>query len=69
MLINSITEEIREIRHELAAQCGNDVFRIGAELRRHEKESGRQIVRLPKRTPTECTTNKPLVRSDSSATS
>ncbi len=48
---NSITEEIREIRRRLADECGNDVFRIGEELRRREKESGRNIVRLPKRTP------------------
>jgi len=51
MVVNSITEEIRQIRHQLAAGCGNDVFRIGAELRRHESESGRTIVRLPKRAP------------------
>lgn len=54
---NAITEEIRETRHRLAAECGNDVFRIGAELRRREKESGRNVVRLPKRTPTQNTTN------------
>jgi hypothetical protein len=44
----------------LAAECGNDVFRIGAELRRREKESGRNIVRLPKRTPTQNTMNQVL---------
>jgi len=57
---NAITEEIRETRHRLAAECGNDVFRIGAELRRREKESGRNIVRLPKRTPTQNTMNQVL---------
>ncbi len=60
MLTNSITEEIREIRHRLAAECGNDVYRIGADLRRREKESGRKIVRLPKRVPKKYTTNKPM---------
>ena len=57
---NAITEEIRETRHRLAAECGNDVFRIGAELRRREKESGRNIVRLPKRPPTQNTMNQVL---------
>ncbi len=60
MVHNSITEEIRETRHRLAAECGNDVFRIGAELRRREKESGRNIVRLPKRAPTQNTMNQVL---------
>ena len=26
---NAITEDIRDIRHRLAAERGNDVFRIG----------------------------------------
>lgn len=60
MVTNSITEEIRAIRHRLAAACGNDVYRIGADMRRREKESGRKIVRLPKREPVEYTTNKPM---------
>ena len=34
MTHNPITQEIREIRHQLAAQQGNDVHRIGEELRR-----------------------------------
>lgn len=51
MVHNPITEEIREIRHRLAAQCDNDVHRIGAEIRRRQVESGRRIVRLPKRQP------------------
>ena len=57
---NAITEEIRDTRHRLAAECGNDVFRIGAELRRQEKESGRNIVRLPRRIPTQDTMNQVL---------
>ena len=51
MVHNPITEEIREIRHRLAAQCDNVVHRIGAEIRRRQVESGRRIVRLPKRQP------------------
>lgn len=67
MVTNSITEEIRASRHRLAAECGNDVYRIGAELRRRERESGRRIVRLPKRQPAEYTTNNPINSSGGSA--
>ena len=51
MVHNPITEEIREIRHRLAAEFDNDVYRIGAELRRRQSASGRCVVRLPKRNP------------------
>jgi hypothetical protein len=60
MVHNPITEEIREIRHRLAAECDNDVYRIGAELRRRQAASGRRVVRLPKRTPLLNTTNQAL---------
>jgi len=48
---DSPTEEIRAIRHELAAKFDNDVKRIGDDLRRRQKESGREYIRLPKRRP------------------
>jgi hypothetical protein len=48
---NPITEEIRAIRHRLAAEFDNDVNRIGAELRRRQEVSGRRLIRVPKRTP------------------
>ena len=51
MVPNPITEEIREIRHRLAAQFDNDVFRIGAETRRRQATSGRRVIRVPSRTP------------------
>ena len=51
MVPNPITEEIREIRHRLAAQFDNDVFRIGADTRRCQATSGRRVIRLPGRTP------------------
>ena len=51
MVPNPITDEIREIRHRLAAQFDNDVYRIGADLRRREAASGRKVVRLPSRPP------------------
>ena len=49
MVHNPITEEIREIRHRLAAEFDNDVYRIGAETRRRQAESGRRVIRLPRR--------------------
>ncbi len=51
MIRDSITEEIREIRRQLAARLDNDVDRIGDDLRRRESGSGRRIVRLPARSP------------------
>lgn len=50
MVLNAITEEIRDIRRRLAAKFANDVHQIGAETRR-QTESGRRIVRLPSRPP------------------
>ena len=49
MIRNPITEEIREARHRLAAQFDNDVYRIGAEIRRQQAASGRRFVQLPAR--------------------
>ena len=51
MVPNPIIEEIREIRHHLATQFENDVFRSGAETRRRQATSGRRVIRLPGRTP------------------
>ena len=51
MVRDLITEEIREIRHRLAAQFDNDVGRIGDDLRRRQAASGRRVVQLPKRQP------------------
>ena len=62
MVPNPITDEIREIRHRIAAQFDNDVYRIGADLRRREAASGRKVVRLPSRPPTR-TTNHAMQRS------
>jgi len=50
MVNNPITEEIREIRHSLAAEFDNDVYRIGAELRRRQVASGGRVLRPLKRT-------------------
>ena len=65
MVRDSITEEIREIRHRLAEKFDNDVDRIGEDLRRRQDASGRRVVQLPKRTPRiPASTNKSMQPSD-----
>ncbi len=44
MLPDSITDEIRGIRRELAAQFGNDLDLILADIRRREASDGRTYV-------------------------
>lgn len=51
MVHNPITQEIRRIRHELAARFDNDLDRIVDDLQRQQRESGRAYIRLPKREP------------------
>jgi len=41
---NPITDEIRDIRHRLAAAFDNDLDRIFADLQRKERESGRVVI-------------------------
>lgn len=64
MVPNPITEEIREIRHRLAAQFDNDVFRIGAETRRRQATSGRHVIRLPSRMPADGKSSSPGTKLD-----
>lgn len=49
MTSDSITDEIRAIRRELAAQFGNDVSKILADVREREAADGHAYVTLPKR--------------------
>ena len=49
MIVDPITEEIRELRRSLAARHGNDLDRIYEDLRKSEQLSGRQFVSLPRR--------------------
>lgn len=46
MIPPSPTEEIRAARHRLAAKFGNDLDRIVADLRRQQRESGREYITL-----------------------
>ena len=41
------TDEIRAIKHRLAAECGNDVYRIAEQARRHFREGHRGSVTVP----------------------
>jgi hypothetical protein len=51
---DSINEEIRAIRRELAAKFDNDLSAIMADIRRREAADGRTYVSLPRRRlPTE----------------
>lgn len=45
------TDEIRAIRHELAAKFDNDLDRIFADIQRQQRESGRVYVQLTPRRP------------------
>jgi hypothetical protein len=63
MIDNPIIEEIRDIRHRLAAQYDNDVYRIGAEIRRGQAASGRHVVQRPKRQPRGLTTTDQTMHS------
>lgn len=45
------TEEIREIKRELAAKFDFDLRRIAEDTRRRQNDSGRERVTLPPRRP------------------
>lgn len=49
MLDDPITDEIRSIRHALAAEQGTDIVRILADARHREASDGRIYVTLPAR--------------------
>jgi len=46
---DSITDEIRGIRRDLAAEFGNDLDLILADIRKREASDGRSYVSLPPR--------------------
>lgn len=58
------TEDIRAARQKLAAEFDNDLDRIVADLRRKQRESGREYIALERRRPIAIgTTNKSFERS------
>ena len=64
MIPTSPTDDIRPARHKLSAEFDNDLDRIVADLRRQQRESGRQYITMPKRPPRcDRTTNKAIQRS------
>ena len=52
-MIPDPTSEIKKIRHQLGADDGFDLDRIFVRLQRIQAESGRKVVRLPARKPTD----------------
>jgi hypothetical protein len=67
MIVDSITEEIRAIRHALAAQYDNDLKRIFEALRESEKSSGREFISLPPRPVRTRGATKPIQTPESPA--
>ena len=60
-MIPDPTDEIRAIKHKLAAECGNDIQRIVEDARRRQRKSGRLSVAVPLSQPTaKSTTNNTL---------
>ncbi len=51
MEIKTPTDEIREIRHKLAARFDNDIDLIFEDIMRQQRESGRTYITLPRRVP------------------
>ncbi len=52
MSFDSINDQIRGIRRDLAARFGNDLDLILADIRRRETSDGRSYVSLPPRSTT-----------------
>ena len=61
------TEDIRSARHRLAAEFDNDLDQIVADLRRKQRESGREYIVLEPRRPIAArTTSQSLQRNGGS---
>lgn len=58
------TDEIREIKRQLAAEFDFDIKRIAEETRRRQKESERKFVTLPPRRPEPTTPPVPSLRAE-----
>ena len=48
---DEIVDEVRRVREAYVAQFGYDLRRIAEDLRRRERESGRQYISLPPKAP------------------
>jgi hypothetical protein len=44
---NEILDEVWRARDEIAAECGHDLQKLGAMLRREEAKYGARLARLP----------------------
>lgn len=50
MWSDPIVEEVRRVREEHAAKLDYDISRIVADVKEHERKSGREVIPAPKRT-------------------
>lgn len=66
-MIPDPNDEILSIKRRLAAQFGNDVHRIAADIRKRQGESGHEVISLPPRRCTPTTTNNSVNRSGESS--
>jgi hypothetical protein len=63
MINDPIVNEIRQIRQAYAAKFNNDLHAICEDLRRQERESGREF-QTPARRAEECPGSEPTVTSE-----
>ncbi len=61
---NPIVEEIRSIKHKLAAECDNDITKIMERTRKSQENDGRTYTTLPLRSvskpPLDATNDSPV---------
>jgi hypothetical protein len=46
---HDLLKEVWRVRDELSAECGYDIGRLAARMRREERKYGDRLVRIPRR--------------------
>ena len=60
---HEILEEVWRVRDEISAECGHDLKKLAAMLRRAESKYAERLARLPiRRRPVSAQTRKPVRR-------
>ena len=59
---NEILEEVWRAREEISAECGHDLTKLAAMLRREENKYGNRLARLPIRRHPKATEGKTSAR-------
>lgn len=60
---HEILEEIKRVRDQISAECGHDLTKLAAMLRREELKHADRLARLPiRRRPAAAPTRKPARR-------